>query len=74
MDTYGIRTRCGSCGIEVARSLKWFHLCGMTCDCGGTFDTASHIEFMRWTQTRTSADAPLPACAFLIDQDTDHDN
>ena len=74
MERLGIRTRCLSCGTEVAESIKWFHVCDMRCQCGGDFDPVPMCALVAWAQTSGTTDAEFPASAFRIQQDSTHES
>ena len=38
LDTISVTLKCTRCSQEKSEALRWFHLNGYTCDCGGRLD------------------------------------
>jgi hypothetical protein len=51
LDRIGVRLRCTGCGREQSKSMRWFHLQEMRCECGSVFDTEPFDRYILWAQT-----------------------
>src|ERR1022692_160651 len=51
LDRIGTRLKCTGCGKEQSKSMRWFHLQEMRCECGSLFDTEPFDRYILWAQT-----------------------